>query len=763
MPVKYGKGPWRKTIIRWLSAYALVVVLVVVLVALISTVTLSTVENSARIEQQIKMENLRTSMDVMLVDVDRALTLIGADERLHVLGASTPPYSPFQLYMLYDLNRSFTRHIAMQGPWNSIYVYVKKGGFVIFNNGKFDLPYAFRLLDYRLSIETWQERLDLLKEKVFVSQPSASEPGQSYLEYWFPNGSGQESGSVLVARFNMLEFQNRLDAMRTFNEEILLLLDERGQVLLSTQPLDETLSQIKFQTATPAYSFEEKDGLIFGYARSQLSGWTYVSILPKDFLFSRSVYTRQIALALCVFLLVMGLVLSIVAVFQRYRAIKRIYDLAKQSSPENEPTEPYAFLETSMRDMLEKNNEAQQTLHQYHNLVLQDVLLRLVSGARVENDSIQSARMQFRWNCFTVFLASCENMEDLFFGEYSEREDAQSLSYMAMSDVLQKAFGSEVDVYTLEQDELLVGVMSLPEDYKEEMLVSRAKEGQQLLKSQMGLSITLVLSDKQFGSENIAVCYEHARETLECELLVGSERGALVRYQSDKGDGTYIMDMGVQIAFSRAIKKRDFAQAKVLMNRTVDTYLSSTRPVPDMARALMFILVNTMLDALRTAETPFDEDFIKHLRPAQRMLSCTSIRELRTEMETIIDETECYTEKIRSDQGKYINGIKTFVQEKYIDTNMNVSGIALEMGVSVSVLSRLFKKKTNMGLLNYINQVRIDQACRLLTTTDLTLSEISERTGFLNSSTLIRNFKRTMGVTPGKFKLEKGRIQNDSR
>jgi AraC-like DNA-binding protein len=199
------------------------------------------------------------------------------------------------------------------------------------------------------------------------------------------------------------------------------------------------------------------------------------------------------------------------------------------------------------------------------------------------------------------------------------------------------------------------------------------------------------------------------------------------------------------------------------MNHIIDSYLSNPRPIPDMARALMFILVNTMLDALRTADTPFDEAFIKSLRPAQRMLGCASIRELRVEMEKIIDETECYTVMLRSDQEKYINGIKAFVQENYIDTNMNVSGIALEMGVSVSMLSKLFKKNTDMGLLNYINHIRIDQACQLLTTSDLTLTEIAEKTGFLDSSTLIRNFKRTMGVTPGKYKLENGRIQNDRR
>lgn len=153
MQLKLGKGLLRKTIFRWLSAYALVVILVVILVALISSVTLRTVEDNARIEHQIKMENLRTSMDVLLIDVDRALTLIGADNRLSVISASSPPYTPFELYMIYDLNNSFSRQIAMQGPWNIIYVYIKQGSFIFINNGKFDLSSAYKLLDYRLSEE----------------------------------------------------------------------------------------------------------------------------------------------------------------------------------------------------------------------------------------------------------------------------------------------------------------------------------------------------------------------------------------------------------------------------------------------------------------------------------------------------------------------------------------------------------------------------------------------------------------------------------
>ena len=109
---------------------------------------------------------------------------------------------------------------------------------MLFNNGKFDLPIAYKLLDYGLSAEAWQERMDLLNEKVYVSLPTASESGRSYLEYWYPIGTGQESNGVLVARLNMPELQSRLSAMRSFKDEILLLLDERGRVLFSTQLLD---------------------------------------------------------------------------------------------------------------------------------------------------------------------------------------------------------------------------------------------------------------------------------------------------------------------------------------------------------------------------------------------------------------------------------------------------------------------------------------------------------------------------------------------
>ena len=745
---------WRKTTLNWLGAYALVVVFVVLLVGLISFITLNAVENSARIEQQTRMQNLRIGMDVMLADVDNTLARLAADERLNVLLSRTPPYTPYELYLLYDVNRSMPRQISNQGAWNSIYVYIKQGEFILFNNGKFDLPAAYKQLDYGLSIEAWKEKLDLQSKHVYLSLPSASELGRTYLEYWFPIGAGPENSGMLVARLNLSELQNRLGAMRSFNDELLLLLDEHGHILFTTQPVDEITAGLVSQMASEADTLVETNDLLAGYAHSKISAWTYVSILPRDFLFSRSVFTRQVAWTVIAIVLVVGIVLSIVAALKTYLPIKRLYDLAKQSTPGDEPADAYGFLETSMRDMVKRNIEVQQTMHQYHGLLRQDALLRLLSGVKVDSDLLKTAEMQFHWDSFMVFIASCENAEDLFFGEYND--DAQALALVAMGDVLRKTFARDADVYTIVQEDQIVGVMSLPGDLAEEKVLDLAQEGQQVLKSQMGLAITLAISDLRFGVDNIAMCYEHAKESWECQVLIGSERGALVRYQVDKGDGSYAMDLEAPIAFSRAIKKGDFPQAKAVVGRSIDTYLASAHPVPDMARALMFTFLNTMLDAMRTAEIPFDEDFLTELRPTQRMLACPSIRELRSEMDRLMDEASLHLQQMRSDQGKYINSIKAFVQEKYVDTNMNVSGIALEMGMSVSGLSKLFKKKTDMGLLNYINQIRIEQACRLLTTSDLTLSEIAEKTGFLNSSTLIRNFKRTMGVTPGKYKLQKG-------
>ena len=72
--------------------------------------------------------------------------------------------------------------------------------------------------------------------------------------------------------------------------------------------------------------------------------------------------------------------------------------------------------------------------------------------------------------------------------------------------------------------------------------------------------------------------------------------------------------------------------------------------------------------------------------------------------------------------------------------------------MSPAYLGRLFKKLTLKSIPEYINEIRLNKAKLLLQTTDLSINEISERTGFTNSTYVYKGFKKYYGVTPNYFR-----------
>ena len=64
----------------------------------------------------------------------------------------------------------------------------------------------------------------------------------------------------------------------------------------------------------------------------------------------------------------------------------------------------------------------------------------------------------------------------------------------------------------------------------------------------------------------------------------------------------------------------------------------------------------------------------------------------------------------------------------------------------------MFKNKYQITMLDYISLVRIAEAKKLLLEKNMTIQKIAEKTGFLSDHVFIRAFKKSEGITPGKYK-----------
>ncbi|MDO3411151.1 helix-turn-helix domain-containing protein [Saccharibacillus sp. CPCC 101409] len=83
---------------------------------------------------------------------------------------------------------------------------------------------------------------------------------------------------------------------------------------------------------------------------------------------------------------------------------------------------------------------------------------------------------------------------------------------------------------------------------------------------------------------------------------------------------------------------------------------------------------------------------------------------------------------------------------------LTVEALAESADVGRWAYTNLFKEMTGRLPLDYVNDVRIGQAKRLLLATDDRLHEIAQRTGFSSEYYLGRRFKKAAGLSPGQYR-----------
>ncbi len=81
-----------------------------------------------------------------------------------------------------------------------------------------------------------------------------------------------------------------------------------------------------------------------------------------------------------------------------------------------------------------------------------------------------------------------------------------------------------------------------------------------------------------------------------------------------------------------------------------------------------------------------------------------------------------------------------------------LSAWAKELHFSVSYLSNRFREETGTAYTAFLQQVRMENACRLLANTDRPVTEVAALCGYQDIKTFYTVFRQHMGVPPGQFR-----------
>ena len=141
--------------------------------------------------------------------------------------------------------------------------------------------------------------------------------------------------------------------------------------------------------------------------------------------------------------------------------------------------------------------------------------------------------------------------------------------------------------------------------------------------------------------------------------------------------------------------------------------------------------------------------------PEKFMADATSAQEMKDRV-IFLYKKRIEFEKVKKTSKTHdvASAAKEYIIQNYSDSNLSISDISESLCVNQTYLRKMFKSEMDMTLTEYITQYRMQEAKRLLTTTDEKLSAIAEKVGFNDVSYFSNVFKKFYGISPRSMSKE---------
>ena len=142
---------------------------------------------------------------------------------------------------------------------------------------------------------------------------------------------------------------------------------------------------------------------------------------------------------------------------------------------------------------------------------------------------------------------------------------------------------------------------------------------------------------------------------------------------------------------------------------------------------------------------------LQSLNNLSKVIEMLSILEILAATEDSVTLTSDVTHDYTESQAKRLNDIYQFTMNEF-HREITLEEVADVSNMTVPSFCRYFKKRTRKTYIEFLTEMRVSYACKLLQKEDLSITGVCHLSGFNNLSNFNRKFKKITGYTPTVFR-----------
>jgi len=348
------------------------------------------------------------------------------------------------------------------------------------------------------------------------------------------------------------------------------------------------------------------------------------------------------------------------------------------------------------------------------------------------------------WNCIVIEIEPCNQLDI--------KVEFNKNTRLNIRKAIDKAVKSSSGFFVIEQSSnTFIILASLKNEDQRACKINHVAEGvYESLISVVSSGFTIGVGENVVGINAVKHSYVAALASLDHRFYMG--HNCLIFYNEIK-DKTFNFEFNELCMSSKVFEAVEEVNSNKI-NNIIDTtfeYFKAHRIDPDiviMFTSNMICKINNLIYQTDDKAKEFiDNHTIRELKGQER-----SMVELKKFFENFCLGVCEYFKEVR-DRNAQSNVIKieTFIKENY-KRNLTIRELAENLYMHPAYMGQLFNRKFGMSFNEYIHEMRIEEAKRLMNKTDLNNCEIAHELGYCNYNSFLQQFQKYTCMKPTEFR-----------
>lgn len=505
----------------------------------------------------------------------------------------------------------------------------------------------------------------------------------------------------------------------------------------------------------------DKDKQTVFYTTSAYTGWKIVSIIPESQIYRPLTVTRNL---LMIFAVLMFLIAFVILFFVSRRTFRPMDAAIGKLSRRYRPTQPdiraansargLSYLETAIDQMFQDREGLEQQVRDSKPMLKWRTVMDILTGYRTEYSTVihhlefTGVRLNPEW----FVVCSAEISKEGGIAPKDETLYTYALCNVAEEIINTENAGAAIDL----GGSRAVILFSFPEGDEAQNHLRATTLLEQILdvmKRQIGLTVTAGVGRCYREMKDIPLSYEESQQALRYKMIAGFHTVISIEdLQAPQSQDYYQLArhldrLGDTLRQADADKLTELVQE--IFHAAVKNNLS-----PELIRQLSFELV---MRAMQTLDAMgMDADHVRGVVEGayEQIQQCDNWKQTAELVAALLRRLAAAIEEARVQRGKNdtIEQILVYIQEHYQDSGLSLDQLADVFHLNPAYISRQFKEHAEGNFIDYLIDIRMNAAKKLLQDKGIKVQDISEAVGYTNSRSFMRIFKKYTGLTPTEYR-----------